>query len=130
MVWLMRFMVNPEHFNRPVIGMMQFVLLYAGCQRMAIGRKTLEKLAEQLPPGLSVCTKKQEHRFKSVHGRSNTQFVACVPTSIGKKGSYFMPAVFDNPESAAEAESFSGQRRILRQASKALEEMTVCGMGL
>jgi hypothetical protein len=73
--------------------------LDTGCQRMAIGRRTLEKLAEQLPPGLSVCTKKQEHRFKSVHGKSNTQFVACVPTCIGKKGSYFMPAVFDNPES-------------------------------
>ena len=72
-----------------------------GCQRMVVGRQTLERLAQRLPPGLPVRTKDQTHRFKSVHGISSTQVVAAVPTSIGKKGSYFMPAVFDNPESVA-----------------------------
>ena len=72
-----------------------------GCQRMVVGRQTLERLAQRLPPGLPVRTKDQTHRFKSVHGISSTQVVAAVPTSIGQKGSYFMPAVFDNPESVA-----------------------------
>ena len=68
---------------------------------MVVGRQTLERLAQRLPPGLPVRTKDQTHRFKSVHGISSTQVVAAVPTSIGQKGSYFTPAVFDNPESVA-----------------------------
>ena len=70
-----------------------------GCQRMVVGRKTLEDLARCLPPDLPVRTKGQEHRFKSVHGISNTQRVAMVPSSLGNRGSYLMPAIFDNPES-------------------------------
>ena len=42
---------------------------------------------------------KQEHRFKSVHGTSKTSHVASVPTSLGKKGCFLRPAVFNNEES-------------------------------
>eukprot|EP00438_Fugacium_kawagutii_P017712 Skav207315 [mRNA] locus=scaffold2296:325139:333057:+ [translate_table: standard] len=70
-----------------------------GCQRMAIGRKTLEKLAQHVPRDVPVHTHAQEHRFKSVHGSSSTQYVASIPTSLGTKGSYLKPAIFDNVES-------------------------------
>ena len=70
-----------------------------GCQRMAIGRRTLERLSEHAPSEIPVQTHEQEHRFKSVHGSSSTHYVASIPTSIGDKGSFLKPAVFDNDES-------------------------------
>ena len=70
-----------------------------GCQRMAIGYETLQKLANYLPDELSVGLIPQEHRFRSVHGRSSTTHVASLPTSIGPKGSLLRPAVFENVES-------------------------------
>ena len=70
-----------------------------GCQRMAIGIETLKKLAKHLPEELPVHLHKQEHRFRSVHGRSVTSQVAVVPTGLGRKGSVLKPAVFENPES-------------------------------
>eukprot|EP00435_Cladocopium_sp_Y103_P068193 s512_g31.t1 len=70
-----------------------------GCQRMAIGYETLRQLTQHLPEELSVQLQPQEHRFRSVHGRSSTTHVAAVPTGLGKKGSLLKPAVFENEES-------------------------------
>ena len=70
-----------------------------GCQRMAVGHETLSRLANRLPEGLSVNLVRQVHRFRSVHGRSSTQHVAALPTSLGPKGSLLRPAVFENEES-------------------------------
>ena len=58
-----------------------------GCQRMAVGRDTLSRLAERLPDGLPVNLVRQGHRFRSVHGRSSTTHVADLPTSLGPNGS-------------------------------------------
>lgn len=52
---------------------------------MAIGYETLQKLANYLPNELLVGLVPQEHRFRSVHGRSSTTHVASLPTSIGPK---------------------------------------------
>ena len=70
-----------------------------GCQRMAIGYETLRRLSPHLPEELGVQLQPQEHRFRSVHGRSSTTHVAAVPTGLGKKGSILKPAVFENEES-------------------------------
>ena len=70
-----------------------------GCQRMAIGEATLERLVRQLPDQLEVDMIKQEHKFRSVHGTSKTDQVASVPTSLGKKGCFLRPAVFSNEAS-------------------------------
>ena len=70
-----------------------------GCQRMAIGMQTLKSLATHLPDDLHVGLVQQEHRFRSVHGRSTTSHVASLPTSLGPRGSLLRPAVFENPES-------------------------------
>ena len=66
---------------------------------MAIGYETLRRLSPHLPEELGVQLQPQEHRFRSVHGRSSTTHVAAVPTGLGKKGSILKPAVFENEES-------------------------------
>jgi hypothetical protein len=66
---------------------------------MAIGVETLRKLAQHLPCELPVRLQHQEHRFRSVHGRSVTKQVAMIPTGLGKKGSVLKPGVFENDES-------------------------------
>ena len=73
--------------------------LDTGCQRMAVGKCTLEALLKHIPEDIPVKIHDQEHRFKSVHGKSCTKHVASIPTSIGKKGSFLKPAVFENEES-------------------------------
>ena len=70
-----------------------------GCQRMAIGRDTLNKLVDRVPSPLQVMSLKQEHCFKSVHGKSVTDSVAAVPTSLGHRGSILRPAIFEEPHS-------------------------------
>ena len=70
-----------------------------GCQRMAIGLNTLQKLDQALPNGLQTQLNRQEHKFRSVHGTSTTKYTAVIPTSLGSKGSLLRPAIFDNPES-------------------------------
>lgn len=70
-----------------------------GCQRMAIGADTLQKLNKRLPETLKAGLVKETHRFRSVHGSSMTNYVAMIPTSLGKKGSILKPAVFDTEES-------------------------------
>ena len=65
-----------------------------GCQRMAIGQDTLSRLIPHVPEPLKVVGIKQEHRFKSVHGRSVTDTVAAIPTGLGHSGSIPRPAVF------------------------------------
>ena len=72
-----------------------------GCQRMAVGQDTLSRMAKRLPDGLSVNLVRQVHRFRSVHGRSSTQHVANLPSSLGPKGSLLKPAVFESGESRA-----------------------------
>ena len=70
-----------------------------GCQRMAIGLETLQRLDQSLPDGFQSYLTKQEHRFRSVHGTSTTRYTAAIPTSLGNKGSVLRPAIFDTPES-------------------------------
>ena len=65
-----------------------------GCQRMAIGQDTLNRLLPHVPEPLHVLGIPQEHRFKSVHGRSVTNKVAAIPTGLGHSGSTLRPAIF------------------------------------
>ena len=70
-----------------------------GCQRMAVGSETLKKLVQQIPPDIPVSLIKQEHRFRSVHGKSVTHHVASIPSALGRHGSLLRPAVFENEDS-------------------------------
>ena len=70
-----------------------------GCQRTAVGSDTLRKLIARQPPELQVQYKPESHCFKSVNGISKTNHVACVPTSLGRKGCILRPAVFSEGQS-------------------------------
>ena len=70
-----------------------------GCQRMAVGMETLKRLDAALPQGFQTGLMKQEHHFRSVHGRSKTTHVAMVPSSLGPRGSVLKPAVFQDDAS-------------------------------
>ena len=64
-------------------------------QRMAIGRETLDKLSKYLPEALPILQIRQENKFRSVHGQSRTDYVAAVPTSLGRHGCILRPAIFE-----------------------------------
>ena len=85
--------------NPPLVSEDACATIDTGCQRMAIGYETLQKLAHYVPDELSVNLIPQSHKFRSVHGRSSTTHVASIPTSVGPKGSLLRPAVFENEES-------------------------------
>ena len=70
-----------------------------GCQRMAVGLETLKRLDAALPEGFQTGLMKQEHHFRSVHGRSTTSHVATVPSCLGPRGSILKPAVFQDEAS-------------------------------
>ena len=70
-----------------------------GCQRLAIGNTTLKKYAMKLPTELHVTLHSETNRFKSVHNVSTTSKVATVPSSLGPKGTFLRPAVFEDPVS-------------------------------
>eukprot|EP00435_Cladocopium_sp_Y103_P007288 s2718_g2.t1 len=70
--------------------------LDTGCQRSVIGIKTLEHLNKHIPSPLKVFTREVNNRFKSVHGTSETSKVALIPCSLGPKGCYLNPAIFES----------------------------------
>ena len=70
-----------------------------GCQRLAIGSSTLKKYAMRLPTTLQVTLHSETNRFKSVHNVSTTSKVATLPSSLGPKGTFLRPAVFEDPAS-------------------------------
>ena len=71
-----------------------------GCQRLAIGARTLREFAQHLPEPLKITLTPETNRFRSVHQTSVTTKVATIPCSLGNKGSFLKPAVFENEESS------------------------------
>ena len=84
---------NPKH-NEDLCGTID-----TGCQRMAVGMATLQRLQNAMPNKMQIGTLQQEYKFKSVHGKSSTTHVATVPSSLGKKGSILKPAIFTGEHS-------------------------------
>ena len=73
----------------------QCATLDTGCQRMAIGINTLNRLVQTQPNELPIRFHRESHSFRSVHQISTTTRVAHIPTSLGSKGSVLKPAVFE-----------------------------------
>ena len=67
-----------------------------GCQRMAIGLDALERYQGILPPELFIRFRRERHQFRSVHQTSCTERVAIMPSSLGPRGSYLKPAIFED----------------------------------
>ena len=70
-----------------------------GCQRTAVGIETLRSMMKHWPQGLKWFKQAETNRFRSVHGISQTCYNAIVPCSLGKKGCYLKPAVFEGEHS-------------------------------
>ena len=70
--------------------------LDTGCQRLAVGLKTLRDMMPHIPEPLTVRTKRHEYRFRSVHGVSTTERIGILPTSLGDRGAYLKPAIFED----------------------------------
>ena len=66
-----------------------------GCQRMAVGMNALERYSQLLPTGLKLQFVAEKHQFRSVHQTSVTTRVAIVPSSLGQRGSFLKPAIFE-----------------------------------
>ena len=76
--------------------------LDTGCQRLAVGLRTLQKFQSTLPEPLRITLRKEQNRFRSIHGVSSTEKIASVPVSLGHKGCFLRPAVFtDGPSQDA-----------------------------
>ena len=75
--------------------------LDTGCQRMAIGLKTLRSFETGLPQELPIRYRQEIHHFRSVHQVSATSRIALIPTSLGPRGSVLKPAVFEDDYSAS-----------------------------
>ena len=71
-----------------------------GCQRMAIGLNTLNKLMNFQPPELPITFCDEVHQFRSVHKVSCTTQLACIPCSLGVRGSILRPALFEEEHCA------------------------------
>ena len=70
-----------------------------GCQRTAVGIETLRTMMKHWPAELKWFKQTENNRFRSVHGISQTHYNAIVPCSLGKKGCYLKPAVFEGDHS-------------------------------
>ena len=74
--------------------------LDTGCQRTAVGIETLNQMKPLWPHELKWFKQEETNRFRSVHGVSQTTYNAVLPCSLGKKGCYLKPAVFEGPQSS------------------------------
>ena len=70
-----------------------------GCQRTAIGAETLRKFLANQDHQVGCCYKPEAHCFKSVNGMTSTSQIACLPTSLGRKGCILRPAIFEDGQS-------------------------------
>ena len=72
-----------------------------GCQRSAIGRRTLEKLAQQLPPELAIKFQpKRFTRFSGIGGETTTKEVALIPVCFGSRPGVVHAAVLEDTTDA------------------------------
>ena len=89
--------------------------LDTGCQRLAVGIHTLQRFMRHLPAPLHITMHDEVNRFKSIHGISTTTKVASVPVSLGQKGCFLRPAVFQ--EGAARDAPFLMSLSFLRHCN-------------
>ena len=73
--------------------------LDTGCQRTAVGADTLSRMKPFWPPELSWYKQTEQNKFRSVHGVSQTEYNAVIPCSLGRRGCFLKPAVFEGSHS-------------------------------
>ena len=90
---------NVQPFSKSAIS--HAVVLDTGCQRSAVGMKTLQEIARLLPDGLEIKIAKQAYKFNGVGGTTTTKFVACIPVCFGDRPGLIRAAILQ--DSAQEA---------------------------
>ena len=73
--------------------------LDTGCQRTAVGADTLGRMKPFWPSELPWYKQKEQNKFRSVHGVSQTEYNAVIPCSLGRRGCFLKPAVFEGSHS-------------------------------
>lgn len=76
------------------------VVIDTGCQRVAAGRNTIEKISKILPAHLTVKFKEKPFRFRGVGGLDATRFVARIPVCFDQIAGVLMPAVLEKTPDA------------------------------
>eukprot|EP00435_Cladocopium_sp_Y103_P073668 s52_g44.t1 len=71
-----------------------------GCQRSAIGRSTLNRIAQHLPPGLSIRFQKKCFRFSGIGGETVTKELALIPVCFGSRPGVVHAAVLEDTADA------------------------------
>ena len=84
--------------NQGLVEDAQCATVDTGCQRTAVGAKTLSRFLAEFPDDMHAVYRPECHSFKSINGVTSTKRIACVPTSLGQHGSILRPAIFESPE--------------------------------
>eukprot|EP00435_Cladocopium_sp_Y103_P033954 s639_g8.t1 len=71
-----------------------------GCQRSAVGRNTLERIAKNLPPGLSIKFQSKRFRFSGIGGETTTSQLALIPVCFGSRPGVVHAAVLEDTPDA------------------------------
>ena len=77
-----------------------FAVIDTGCQRSAIGRRTLENISARLPDGLSIKFVSQKFRFTGIGGETVTNCVALIPVCFGQRPGMIRAAVLEDTPDA------------------------------
>jgi hypothetical protein len=71
-----------------------------GCQRSAIGRNTLDRIANSLPPGLSIKYQSKSFRFSGIGGETTTRQLALIPVCFGSRPGVVHAAILEDTADA------------------------------
>eukprot|EP00435_Cladocopium_sp_Y103_P008670 s753_g2.t1 len=77
-----------------------FAVIDTGCQRSAIGRRTLENIASRLPAGLSIKFASQRFRLTGIGGETVTSCVALIPVCFGQRPGMIRAAILEDTPDA------------------------------
>eukprot|EP00435_Cladocopium_sp_Y103_P038998 s1685_g10.t1 len=77
-----------------------YAVVDTGCQKSAIGRRTLENIASRLPSELSIKFDKKQYRFTGIGGETVTDYVALIPVCFGQRPGMIRAAVLEDTPDA------------------------------
>ena len=77
-----------------------YAVVDTGCQRSAVGKRTLEHIISRLPSGLNVKFDNQKFRFSGIGGETVTSQVALIPVAFGQRPGMVRAAVLEDTPDA------------------------------
>jgi hypothetical protein len=77
-----------------------YAVVDTGCQRSAVGKRTLEHIISRLPSGLNVKFDNQKFRFSGIGGETVASQVALIPVAFGQRPGMVRAAVLEDTPDA------------------------------